>query len=159
MQTKQRTLTTAVRRLAVTAALDAVGREYEWATLVSDTLATVARALLLHLAHEETANGPLALADWTRPTVARRAGRLCAETRLLLRRAEELRAKVEEAARCFAPPGETSAILPPSASRRVPDFGELRREVQDLIADLDRHNDEEVGLVLQSVTTDLGAGD
>jgi hypothetical protein len=41
----------------------------------------------------------------------------------------------------------------------VPDFGALRQQLEEFAAALKHHRDEEAGLVIESVTTDIGVGD
>jgi hypothetical protein len=152
-----------LEHLEQTLAEQAAGREHEWARRVADALAGVEQALRQHAAEAEAPAGLFAKVDLTRPTLARQAGELRAEHATLLERVNALQAEVRNAAKVFQPQADsraqTDALPEPVKASAIPDFGAIRQSLAQFLADLRRHRDQEVGLVLESVTTDIGAGD
>src|SRR5579885_1644599 len=116
------------------------GREREWAARVAGAMAGVGRALRKH-----GTPGLFEQVDLERPSLAHQAAELSQEHRELLARAEALEAEARAAA----------GAEPPAS----PDFGLLRQRVQQCAAALSEHRQDENGLVIESVTTDLGAAD
>jgi hypothetical protein len=139
------------------------GQEHAWAEQVEGALMHIRHALLRHAAEAEQPVGLFAEVDLTRPSLARQVGGLLREHDELLHRLRDYSAEVQTAARAFRPPaaiaGQTK-ILPEADHRRaIPDFGALRQRGVELLATLRHHRRQETELVLESVTTDIGAGD
>jgi hypothetical protein len=145
-----------VDRLEQALAEDAAGREHEWSEQTLNLLDGLQRALGQH---DEAAQGMFTKVDLLR--LSRRMGELCQQHHEFLKRTRAVREEVEEAERAFQPlPTFNPEITPlPGTIRAVPDFGKLREHGRALLRDLRRHLDEETGLVLEGVTTDIGAGD
>ncbi len=139
----------------------APGRERDWADAVDAALGRVEEALRRHVADTDTAGGLFTHVDLTRPTLVRQVSTLRQEHTSFLQRAGELRYEVKHAARAFAgaPAGGTGRLPAPAGPGTVPDFGSLRQRLEEFAAALKHHRAEETGLVLESVTTDIGVGD
>jgi hypothetical protein len=162
-KTPDELLSTPLENLDGALAADPAGREGIWAESLGGALAAVAEALRRHAAAAEAPGGPLAQVDLTRPTLVRQVSRLRQEHLDLPGQAEALAAEARLAATSFGVPADTvtsSHELPPPTGGGAPaDVNELRARVRDYLAALRRHADEESGLLIESVTTDLGAGD
>jgi hypothetical protein len=65
--------------------------------------------------------------------------------------------EILRAAEAFQPTADT--LLKRTADQGVPVFGDIRRRGEELAAGLQRSKEAEAGMVLESVNTDLGAGD
>jgi hypothetical protein len=100
-----------------------------WALAVDNTLSQAERWLR---------RDPVDAVDGTRETLVRRADKLSQNHYELLARAAALRQDL----RCAGPDGEG-----------------LRARIEDFAAALHKLEEAEAGLVLESVTTDIGAGD
>ena len=115
-----------------------------------------------HAGLSETPDGVFAAVDQQRPTFLRQMNGLRLGLTDLLGEVGELRERVRQAARAFTTSslrGSLDQLPAPVARAAVPHFGELRAEVQDFLSRLHQHHNEETRLVLESVTTDIGAGD
>jgi hypothetical protein len=155
-------LAMALLRLQQALACDVTGREREWAEQLGEALTWAERALQQHTTESESASGVFAEVDLTRPSLVRQVGALCREHGDLLERARALQQEAQRAARAFTPPShppEPGIPAPHARDGGVLDFGELRQRVEGFIAALERHREGENSLVVESVTTDLGAGD
>jgi hypothetical protein len=163
MMTRQDVLLPPLEQLESALAARAPGRERDWAGQVDAVLGGVQEALRRHVADAEAPNaGMFAEVDLTRPTLVRQVGTLRQEHTSFLERAKALRQELRSAAKVFDPhpPAGEPGTLPRAAEpEAVPDFGSLRKQLEDFAAALKRHRADEAGLVLESVTTDLGAGD
>src|SRR5262249_31552384 len=129
---------------------------------VDAVLGGVVKALRRHVAETDCAGGMFTEVDLTRPTLVRQVSTMRREHASFLERAGALRREVRGAAAAFepqAPGGGAGALPPPAARGTVPDFGSLRRRLGEFAAALKHHRDAEAGLVLESVTTDIGVGD
>jgi len=138
------------------------GRERDWAEGVGAALGALEAGLRQHEYLAETPNGLFAGVDLHRPTFVRQMNGLRLDIASFLRELQELRSRLGQAARAFQPPdlsGSMDRLPTPVARAAVPHFGELRRGVGGFLGRLRRHRDEETRLVLESVTTDIGAGD
>jgi hypothetical protein len=139
------------------------GREGDWAAEVSGALSGLALALGQHTATAEGADGRLAQIDLTRPTLVRRVSVLRREHFEFFEQVRELRTQIESVAEAFRlvaqPIGEAGALPAPAEPALVPDFGALRQQVEQLVAALQHHHEEEIDLALESVATDIGVGD
>lgn len=162
-KTPDELLSAPLERLGTALANDPAGREGIWAEGLASALAAVAEALRRHAAAAEAPGGPLAQVDLTRPTLVRQVSQLRQEHVDLPGQAEALAAEARQVATSFGVPTDTvtaSDELPPPAGGGPPaDVSQLRSRVQEYLAALRHHADEEAGLLIESVTTDLGAGD
>jgi hypothetical protein len=161
MNARQDTLLPPVERLETALSALAPGREHDWAGEVDAVLGGVEEALRRHVADTDSAGGMFAKVDLTRPTLVRQVSALRQEHTSFLEQAEALRQEVRSAGRAFdaqAPAG-AGRLPPPTAPGTVPDFGSLRKRLGDFAAALKHHRDAEAGLVIESVTTDIGVGD
>jgi hypothetical protein len=108
-------------------------------------------------------DGALAEVDDTRPSLVRQAHELRRVETELLEQCLALEKDVQWAADAFAPSGDTfdqTAAAPKGVGTGgVPDFGVLRERVERFLDELQKAKEAEAGLVLESVNTDLGAGD
>ena len=134
---------------------DVPGREREWAEAVGDALGCIERSLRQQAA-AKVSDGPLAEVDETRPTLARQADAVRSHYDDLLMQLLSLRDEVQRAIVAFTPAAELSTR--PSAAG-VADFGAIRRQAEQVLAGLQQNKETEAKLVLESVTTDIGAGD
>jgi hypothetical protein len=149
-----------VERLETALASQAPGRERDWAGAVDAALGGVEEALRRHVVDTDSAGGMFTKVDLTRPTLVRKVSTLRQEHTSFLQRAGELRYEVKHAAQAFNPDARVGGSLPAAAgSGTVPDFGSLRKRLGDFAAALKHHRDEEMGLVIESVATDIGVGD
>jgi hypothetical protein len=140
-------------------ATDVAGHERQWAEQVGDLLGGLAQALRLHQQTTEAPGGLFATADMTR--LSRRVSELCQEHQDFLERIASLRDEVRSAARAFQTESgpSVSPVPTPGKVGAVPDFSAIRREAQEIVDSLRKHTETETGLVLEGVTTDIGAGD
>ncbi len=162
MMARQDVLMPPLEQLAAVLAASAPGRERDWAGAVEAALGGVVEALRRHVADTDGAGGMFSTVDLTRPTLVRQVGALRLEHSEFLQQGTALRQDVKNAARAFEPP--TPAMAPgslpgPATVDAIPDFGALRGRVEKFAAGLKHHRDDEAGLVLESVTTDIGVGD
>src|SRR6266480_3053021 len=139
------------------------GHERDWAENVRLTLTGILQALRDHTANAEGEDGLLSEVDLTRPSLVRGVSELQREHLDFVEEAAGLQADIENAVQAFKPadPGAPPTALPEPKPPMVtiPDFGTLRQRGEDLAAALHHHKDEEAKLMIESVTTDLGAGD
>ena len=92
--------------------------------------------------------------------VGRQARRLEHDLTALAQKASTLLGQLHGAGEAFAPSaGPQESSLTAAGARAIPDFGQLRQQIESLVAELRGAQKEEIGLVQESVTTDLGAGD
>ena len=161
--TKQEVLTEPIAKLERALAADFPGHEREWAEGVGNALVEVEHALGLHTALAETPDGLLTKVDLTRPTSVRQVSELRRQHAELQEQTRSLEAQVHTAAQAFEPPHSSLAraeTLPaPAPAGTVPDFGQIRQTITQLLATLQRHQHEETKLLLESVNTDIGVGD
>jgi len=130
------------------------GHEGEWAATVSDALRQLETAQRAHFERARTKEGPLDAIDKTRPALVRRAGELLAEEKAQLERMAVLTGNLQAAATAFQPGARNVA-----ARGAVPDFSAVRQQVEDILAQAQHAKEVEDQLVIESVTTELGAGD
>lgn len=130
-------LTLALDRLRRALARDIAGREQEWAQTAAEALSGVEAALRQHTAAANRPDGALAEVDNTRPTLARQASALRDEYGALLKQVTMLKQEVQSAA----------------------DLGLFRRHAEEFLTGLEQSKEAEASLVLESLNTDLGAGD
>lgn len=161
MITRQDVLLPPVERLETALSAHAPGRERDWAAEVDAVLGGVQEALRRHVADTDAAGGMFSKVDLTRPTLARQVGTLRQEHTAFLEQAGALQQEVRSAAKAFERPdvAPEQGSLPAAAPDTVPDFGSLRKRLGEFAAALKHHRDEEAGLVIESVATDIGVGD
>jgi PAS domain S-box-containing protein len=128
------------KRLEQALAADSNGREHGWTERVSLVLERVAQMLEQHLAEVAAPDGPFAQADRTKPSVNRHIERLRRQYAEFLEQARALREDVERA----------------SAGQNL---SSIRERLRAFVAELEHYRKEEINLVMDSVTTDIGAGD
>jgi hypothetical protein len=156
--------TTAADLLETALTREVAGSERDWAARVARALRQVERGLRRYPNVALTANGSFADLDSMRPTLFRQWNILCLHYRDLLKRAQRLRVDVQRAAAAFQPVGEVSAatVLTPkgtAVAQKVPMFGAIRHQAQEILIDLNRSREAETALLLESVVTDIGVGD
>ena len=154
----------AAEQLEEVLAHDVAGRERDWAEQVGAALRQLEEALVQHQADCESPGGMFAgEVDLKRPSLVRQVSELRREHIDFLAATKALRGDAVKVAQTFAAPpaaATDATLLPkPSPAAGIPDFGALRKRGEELVAALGRHRRQENDLVLESVTTDLGAGD
>jgi hypothetical protein len=152
-----------MERLEMALSAPVAGCERTWAERVGKALNEIEQAVLQHAATAEDTEGLFPQVDLIRPTLVRRLHELRAEHAALLEQLGTLRRSVARAAAAFRP-GDldelTGGALPAtSVSGSVPNFSALRQQAQELLTALQDHRDAEGKLALESLNTDLGAGD
>lgn len=156
-------LADAVTKLEAALATLTPGQERTWATGLEGALASLEEALKRHLEAAEGPDGFLVQVDLTRPSLTRKVGQLRAEHRTLPESTRLLRQQVTQLRRAFEPDaarGNLAKPLPaPEETTSSCDPGAVRQAVERLLAALRQHREWEVDLLLESVDTDLGAGD
>jgi hypothetical protein len=162
-QTTQDVLAEPIDKLEFSLAAESRGRERDWAQEVNNALGGLEGALGLHTAFAETPDGLFTKANLTRPTSVRRVSELRQEHRDIQAVTQSLRAHIQTVQQAFQTPDASVAkvdILPePIPLAPVPDFGAIRRSLAQLLTSLQRHQREEIKLLLESVNTDIGVGD
>jgi hypothetical protein len=138
------------------------GRERQWTESLDEALAGVEGSLRRHMMTAQQPEGVFAEVDETRPTLARQAARLREEHGRLLEQCVALRGELRQA------PGEYAfaapAALPtPGSTRRlseiIPGNVEVRRHAEQFYDELRLNLQAETGLVLESISTDIGVCD
>jgi hypothetical protein len=156
-------LTQPMERLELALSAPVAGCERTWAGRVGQALNEVEQAVQQHAAAAEDTDSMFTQVDLTRPTLVRRIHELREEHAELLDQVSALRRGVARAADAFRPedvgPLSMSALPATRVSGPVPNFSALRQQAQELLTALQHHRDAEGELVLESVNTDLGAGD
>jgi hypothetical protein len=163
MRARSELLQAPIEKLERALAKETPGRERAWAEEVDRTLGRVQQTWERHIEDAEAPDGMFAEVDLTRPSLVREVGELCHEHQDMFRQLQALREEVRQAARAFntSPDtgGPTGAFPEPAATDSIPDFGVLRQQLEQFLAALIGHRDHEAALVIESVTTDIGAGD
>jgi hypothetical protein len=166
MRAKNDTLEKAMGELERALAEEAVGREADWAGRVDQVLAGIEAAVQQRAANLEPPDGKVVEVDRPRlpsPTVSRRAAGLRQELAGVLAEAQALRARVRGAVQAFGvpvqPAGLAGALPVAPEAGAIPDFGVFRQRVRELLTALAQYEEEEARLILESVTTDIGAPD
>jgi len=152
----------AIERLESALSAAPVGYERTWAEKVSGALEDVEQVLREYTVESGASDGPFSEVDLTRPSLVRRVSALRRDLALQVGKAHALHTELDHAAEAFtARPDKAEAAGVPEPARQasVPDFGSLRQRLEQLLAALLRLREGEAELVLESVTTDLGAGD
>jgi hypothetical protein len=149
MKAKRDALLTAMAELERALAEHSGGRERAWAERVDRALAAVAQAVQRHHATLQAPGGgvvDVASGRVPSPGVDRQLAALYEELEGVLGEATALRARLQRA-------------LASAAAGEVLDFALFRRRATALLEALGRYEAEEADLILDSVTTDIGAGD
>jgi hypothetical protein len=134
-------------------AADSAGCGRNWAQAVGDALANLEAALRQHRKAARRPDGPLAEVDQTRPTLARQADEVCSDYDELLRQLLALREQVQEAAEA------SRASSSPTTAGGLVEISAVRERAEQILAGLQKNRQDETNLVLESVNTDIGAGD
>jgi hypothetical protein len=121
------------------------GRPGQWGPTLRAALAEVEATLRQGQRTAASPEGPLAEVDHTRPTLDRQAAAWRDDLAQLREQCRELLNEVQR---------QDGSGQPDLAAQ-----GDLHRRVEEFIAALRRSRDSETDLVLESVNTDLGAGD
>jgi hypothetical protein len=149
MKAKKHAFLTAAAELKQALALDSTGRERDWAERVDRALAALVAAVQRHHATLQAPSGGVVDVDNGRvpsPAVDRRLSVLYEELEGVLGEAAALRARLQR-------------VLTSATAGELPDFTLCRRRAEELLDALDRYEADEADLILDSVTTDIGAGD
>ena len=124
---------------------ESVGRQQQWMEAVGDALARLEGALRQHQAAAWHPDGPLAEIDQTRPTLARQTDELRSDYDDYLQQLLTLREQVRRTAQA----GPSDGV----------DLAALRQQAEQFLAGLQKKWETETKLLLESVNTDIGAGD
>jgi hypothetical protein len=150
-------LLTAADRLERSLGGAAPGRERDWAGEVDDALAGLEQAVRQRAATLVSGDGSVLPVDRPRlpsPTVDRQAAGLRDELDDILAELQKLRLEVQGAGQVFG-----QNLAPPPRAATVPDFGGLAQKAREVAAAVRRYEDEAARMLLESVNTDIGAGD
>lgn len=134
------------------------GREQAWMERVGWALSDVEQALGRHQATATAPDGPLdpeEIGTKRTPTLDRRAHKLCQDMNQFLDQVRELRVQVQE----WAHPSYHTEGAPGLPSAEEHNRRAVRPQAEQLLAALRQLKDKEDGLILESVTTDIGVGD
>jgi hypothetical protein len=162
MTAKVDILSQALEHLEQALHADVAGKERDWAEGVAGGLTHVVHALRKHATETENPSGLYAEVDLTRPTLARQVGELRREHGDFLHKALDLHNNVQKLRQAFTAatrPVPMADPLPAPPVTTTADFSAIRNLGDQLLASLSHHQQLETDLVLESVTTDLGAGD
>jgi hypothetical protein len=156
-------LTAPVEKLRNALAEPSVGREGAWAAALCASLTELSLALQTHILDMDGRAGLASTVDLTRPSLVREVADVRREHADFLKQVQEFVNQVQRTAEVFDP-ASSDAVAPPRLPAPTPatgpmELGTLREEVERFLAALEEHQNHESGLVLESVTTDLGAGD
>ena len=157
LQTKpprQDALALSLDQLQQTLAANDSGREQQWAEAVGYALARLEGALRKHRTAARRSDGPLAQVDHTRPTLARQADDLRSDYDAFLSQILVLREQIQHSAQAFAPSSGLAAEV-----GRVLDISAIREQSKEILVGLQKDRQAETNLILESVNTDIGAGD
>jgi hypothetical protein len=156
MPRKSDALPRSLDRIAKVLAADFPGHERQWAKIVDSALVFVEAALRQQRDLANDPDGLLAGVDEMRPTLARRAEQLRSDYDHFLTRVLSLREEVQKAVEAFQP---APVPLTRTCVGKVADFGAIKQGTLRLKEELRRHQEAELRLVMDSVNTDIGAGD
>lgn len=132
----------------------------EWAGMVWYVLARLEGPLRAHFDPATNPTGAGSEVDHTRGTLLRRHEKLTQDHHNLLERCQALKWELFRATQpCGEEPLGKMPPLRKSEGCLSPDFQALRERLRTFVSALESRQQEEASLVLESVTTDLGAGD
>jgi hypothetical protein len=156
-------LNLAADRLEEVTSRPAAGREVEWTSNATDALFCLQSAIGEHIQDCEDREGMLAHIDLTRPGMARQVGVLRQAHLDLPFLINMLLYQILSAGEAFSNSNKIGVragdLPPPRKPERLVDFESLRQSALDLVSILRDHIRQEVDLLQETVTTDLGAGD
>jgi hypothetical protein len=156
-------LAQAIEHLEHTMDADVPGHELLWALEANDALTELDTVLRRHAVLAEVPDGLFSEVDQTRPTLNRRVGKLRREHRDFLVQVQNLQTEVQQAAYAVHSPhrqASAPAFSPESAATgSETEIGTIHQHLTRFLNALREHQDCENSLVIESVTTDLGAGD
>jgi hypothetical protein len=139
------------------------GHERRWAQEMTVAVAHVVAALKRRQAVTAAPQGLFAEVFVVCSTLARQVSALRQEQSELMKQARSLAAELSAAAQAFRlADNDLSRANPlpaPKANHAIPHFGKLRASAERLLEALDRHQNQETKLILESVTTEIGVGD
>jgi hypothetical protein len=138
-----------LRELEQILAKDGPGLQRDRLGEVNVILTRVEHVLQQHAADSEAFDGLFATVDGTRASLGHRVNALYRRCFDLLVQVGDLQREVRAAS---AEPGA-------EANGNDSELGDLRQHLNAFLAALQKHRQEEMDLVLESVTTDIGAGD
>jgi hypothetical protein len=142
---------------------EAAGQEGAWADDVKACCRGLRDALAKHQVDAEAPRGALSTVDLTRPSLVRQVGDLRREHTEFADQLVTIEAKLTGVIEAFGAsvksPASADALPRPSPVGVVPDFGAIRQDGLRFVSAVRQHLQQETDLVLESVTTDLGAGD
>jgi hypothetical protein len=156
MATKQYQLAASVDQLEEALASPAAGDEKRWSTLVDRALAEVQEAAHQHAAELTTPGTLLVEVDrplLPSPGVDRRAGALHDELEGFVQEVRALRQGLRGLMPICRNSTEVQEVGP------TVDLGAVCRRARTLVRTLEHFEEEEAALILDSVNTDVGAGD
>jgi hypothetical protein len=137
--------------------------EYSWAGRMWYALGRLEKELQRHI---ELAKGPDGLAaevDQSRPTLVRQQEKLQQDYQNLLEQCLALKWEMYRLSQPLdGPAAELGKSLPAAvenASTGPVNVATLRERLEQFLTRLEEYQQKEAGLVLESVTTDIGAGD
>jgi hypothetical protein len=166
MLTHDKSLTSVAEALERALGQDTAGREQDWIAGVDGALGAVEKAVRARAGSLLSPDGHLVEIDRPRlpsPAVDRRTEELERELHLILERAESLRRQVRGAAEGVGmdqnPAEVAGALSVAPETGAVAALGVFRQQAGELADALRRLEHQEVDLVLDSITPDLGAGD
>lgn len=139
-----------VEHLKKAVAAESSGNDRAWSQQLSDALAELEEAMRRHVAEAEAPAGIYAEVDLTRPSLVREVGELRREHAVFADQLADLRLQLQRAARGMP---ERPGTDPASG------LSAIRQAVRDFVTALEQHRAHEAGVLIESVTTDLGAGD
>jgi two-component system, cell cycle sensor histidine kinase and response regulator CckA len=134
------------KRLEQALDADAAGPTLDATERVSPVLERVEQMLKQHLGDVEAPDGLFADVDKTKPSEGRNIDRLRKRYTEFLEQARVLRKEVD-------------AARAGTGARNAPDHAALRERLRAFVADLESYRQEEINLVLETATTDIGGGD
>ena len=152
----------AAEELARVLSLNLPGTENDWAESVITALTGVEQAWREHTRQFEGEEGLSAQVDLSRPSLVRQVGDIRREHLDFLGQLNTLRAQVRNAAdalKSHSSNSATTALPEPALAVGISDFNALRASLGEFLHALEQHRDSEAAVAIESVTTDLGAGD
>jgi hypothetical protein len=133
-----------------------------WTGLAWYALARLERVLADEVKNAGAPDGLLAEIDQTRPTFLRQQQKLVESYRHLLEQCIALKWEMFTASQSRAVENPFLGRTPPlrsSGAGTVTDFAALRKHVAQFVTLVEQCREEEAKLILESSTTDIGAGD
>jgi hypothetical protein len=145
-----------LKRLGEVLAMEASGREPEWAESLADALGRVEAAFRQHRSGAKAPGGMLGEVDQTRPTLVRQAEGVRSGHNDLLRLVVDLRQEVRRATKASAR-GPDLAAKPDQEP--LANVAALRDQAKQLYSRIRQNMETEANLLRESINTDIGVGD